>query len=147
MLKQHVRRSGSPSVFHEPGEVVLAKLGNYLEERDTCRPKLRPCIILRSGECQHVCTGLTTRPQYKTSGDTRPRLPPCPTTGLREVASFLWSDRPSFICRLDVKKHLGWVDHELVDFLARSMNLDGYTLGLLWHAATLHACTTPNLPR
>ena len=147
MLKQYVPRSDRSVALHEPGEVVLARLGNYLEERDTCRPKVRPCIILRSGDCQHLCTGLTTRPEYKTSGDARPRLPRCPTAGLHTSPSFLWSDRPSFICRLDVIKHLGWVDHELVDFLTRYLNLDSLTTGVLWRAATVHTFTPPNLPR
>ena len=147
MLKQHVRRSDRPVAFHEPGEVVLAAFGNYLESGLADDRKVRPVILLRTSECQHAFAGLTTKPTYKTTGAPRPVVPRSPTTGLNRRQSHLWSSRVAFVSRMDVRRHLGWVDHELVDFLGRNMNLDGYTLGLLWHAATLHACASPNLPR
>jgi hypothetical protein len=147
VLKQHVPRSDRPVAFHEPGEVVLAAFGNYLESGLADDRKVRPVILLRTSECQHAFAGLTTKANYLTTGEPRPIVPKSATSGLNRRQSHLWSSRVAFVSRMDVRRHLGWVDHELVDFLGRNMNLDGYTLGLLWHAATLHACASPNLPR
>lgn len=147
MLKQYVPRSDRDLAHHEPGEVVLAAFGNYLESGLADERKVRPAILLRTSECQHAFAGLTTKPIYKTTGEPRPIVPRSRISGLNDGQSHLWSSRIAFVSRIDVRRHLGWVDHELVDFLGRNMSLDGYTLGLLWHAATIHACATPNLPR
>ena len=147
MLKQHVCHSDRPIVFHEPGEVVLADFGNYLEAGADCRRKARPVILLRPSLCQHAFAGLTTKPQYLTTGDARPVVPAAASMGLDGKTSHLWSSRPSYVSRLDVRKHLGWVDHEVVDFLARHMHLDAITLGMLWRSASAHGCGSPRRPR
>ena len=147
MLKQHVCRSDRPFAFHEPGEVVLINFGNYLEAGADCQRKARPAILLRPSECQHAFAGLTTKPHYLTSGDARPALPASESLGLDAATSYLWSSRVSFISRLDVQKHLGWVDHAVVEFLSRHMHLDPITVATLYRAATIHGCTSPGLPR
>jgi hypothetical protein len=148
MLKQYVPRSDRSPILHEPGEIVRANYGNFLEQgRGRWDRKPRPAILLRTSDCQHAFAGLTLKPTYKTTGDARLVVPKSPIMGLDHRRSHLWSLRVNYVSRIDVMEHLGWVDHELVDFLGRTMELDGYTLGLLWQAATLHACASPNLPR
>lgn len=147
MLKQHVHRHDYPYPLHEPGEVVLATFGNFLENRDECTTKGRPVILLRVSDCQHTFAGLTTKPRYTTSGDARPAIPLSETLGLDGKASYLWSNRAAFVARLDVRKHLGWVDHEVVELLAQRMSLDSLTISMLWRAASIHAHDLPRRPR
>ena len=148
MLKQHVCRTDRPRIYHEPGEVVRANYGNFREQGyGRCDRKARPAILLRTSQCQHAFAGLTTKHVYKTSGEARLLVPTSPIMGLNGRPSHLWSPRVAYVCRIDVIEHLGCVDHELVDFLARSMKLDPLTVGILYRAATIHACTSPNLPR
>lgn len=75
MLKQLVVSPDGGRPLHSVGEVVLVTLGNYLEAGPQCRPKMRPAIILRPGECQHDILGLTTKSHSITSGAARPELP------------------------------------------------------------------------
>ena len=74
MLKQHPTRLDYPYPLHEPGEVVLATFGNFLEAGEECTPKARPVILLRAGDCQHTFAGLTTKSHYLTTGDARPEV-------------------------------------------------------------------------
>jgi hypothetical protein len=148
MLRQHVFKADKVSVFHLPGEVVLAKFGNYLEAGVECRPKVRPVILLRASDCQHMFAGLTTKPRYKTTMEPRPMLPRCTSAGLSKFPSYLWSPRPAFISRLDIHKHLGWVDHQLVEFLAKYVTIDGFTLAMLYQAASDRGLSSrPRKPR
>ena len=147
MLKQHARRSNYPYPFHQPGEVVLATYGNFLETRGTDSTKPRPAILLRVSDCQHCFAGLTTQSHYLTSGDARPVIPKSPILGLDRRRSHLWSPRPAFITRMDIRRHLGWIDHEVVEFLAAHMQLDRMTLSILWRAASIHAHETRPRPR
>ena len=147
MLKQYARRHDYPDPHHEPGEVVLATFGNFLESAGDCTPKPRPVILLRTSDCQHAFAGLTTKPQYLTSGEPRPLLPQSDALGLDGKPSFLWSSRAAFITRIDVRRHLGWIDHPVVEFLAEHMLLDTSTFSMLWRAASMHALTTPRHPR
>lgn len=147
MLKQHARQHDYPYPHHQPGEVVLATFGNFLEDRDDCTTKGRPVILLRVSECQHAFAGLTTKPHYLTTGLGRPLLPHSEMLGLSGKPSYLWSARPASITRLDVRKHLGWVDHRVVEFLAEHMQLDTFTFSTLWRSASIHAHDVPRHPR
>jgi hypothetical protein len=147
MLRQHIKDRHYPYPQHQTGEVVIANYGNYLEQDHGYDRKPRPAILLLASDPQHLFAGLTTKPQYRTSGVARPVLPKPACTGLDDKVSHLWSTRPAFVCRLDVYKHLGWVDRELVLFLADHMHLDRYTLAMLWHAARIHGDGPPRKPR
>jgi hypothetical protein len=147
MLRQHIRSHDYPYPEHQPGEVVLATFGNHLEQNHGCDRKIRPVILLRTSDAQHMFAGLTTRPCYRTTGEARPVLPKPPCMGLDDKVSFLWSPRPAFVCRLDVRKHLGWIDRTIAMFLADHMNLDLFTLALLWHAARSRGDGPPRKPR
>lgn len=136
MLKQYVCGATASSVRHLPGEVALANFGNYLEAGVQCRRKVRPVILLRASDCQHTFAGLTTQPNYQTTTEPRPMLPRCSSAGLTRFPSYLWSPRPAFISRLDLQKHLGWIDHQVVEFLAKHMNLDGFTIAMLYETAS-----------
>jgi len=147
MLRQQIRCADYPYPFHEPGEVVLAAFGNFLEERERCERKIRPVILLRSTAGQHMFAGLTTRSHYTTTGQPRPVLPKPACLGLDGRLSHLWSRRPAFVSRLDVRRHLGWIDRTVVLFLADHMNIDRYTVSVLWKAATTHGDDPPPKPR
>jgi hypothetical protein len=139
VLKQFVPVHDDAQPLHEAGEVVLVTLGNYLEERERCQPKMRPAIILSPGPCQHTIIGLTTKPAFATSGQPRAEIPAPIELGLERRRSFLWAARPSRLCRLDVRRHLGWVDLDTVELLSKEMLLPRWMLvGLMRAAAAAH---------
>ena len=101
------------------GEIVWATVGNYLEDRHT-KPKMRPVVILTVGAGQHVVAGLTTQPRHLTTGVARVPLPA--SSCVCGVSAYLWSRRPSRLCRLDVRVHAGWADDALIDCIAEHMD-------------------------
>jgi hypothetical protein len=147
MLRQHIPSDDFPYPFHQPGEVVLAAFGNYLEARERCTRKVRPIILLRTSQTQHIFAGLTTQPRYLTTREPRPVLPKPACLGLDGRLSHLWSPRPAFVSRLDLRRHLGWVDHEVVRFLARHLALDPATVNVLNRSATIHGDDDDYPPR
>lgn len=114
---------------HATGEVVWATVGNYLEDR-RCNAKARPVVILQASVCQHWAAPLTTQSTFKTTGEARVPLPVDVTCRLCG-ASYLWSPRPSRVCRLDVRLHIGWIGREAVDVIARNMRLPWHVLAEL----------------
>jgi len=118
---------------HAPGEIVWAAVGNFLEDRH-CSRKCRPVVILRVGDCQHWIAGLTTQASFKMTNEARVLVPvhrDCRLCG----QSYLWANHASRLCRLDVRSHIGWVNREVVDVLAKHMRLPVDTLAEL-RAAT-----------
>ena len=119
---------------HEPGEIVWADFGNYLESPG-CSRKARPMILLKTTDCQHYAAGITTKAVHATSGTTRPPMPtPCGPGGVQQ---FLWSSKAARVCRIDVREHIGWVDRATVLFLRETMPdaIDAETFAALWRAA------------
>jgi hypothetical protein len=107
---------------HVTGEVVIVGHGNYLEN-PAAKLKYRPGVILVPGDCCHVVVPLTGKSSFK--GDGTPRRP-CPAgieTGLRS-GGYFWSPRPCRISRLDVRRHVGWADEEMVDAICDYLLLD-----------------------
>jgi hypothetical protein len=147
MLKQYVPRRDDSAPLHRPGEVVIVGLGNYLEAGRRCSRKDRPAIILGVCDGQHFIAGLTTRPHCLTTGAPRHELPDPGIIGLNPARpSYLWSSRPSRICRLDVRRHVGWIDLETVEFLSRRMHLSPRVYTDLLRAAVI-ARQSPRSPR
>lgn len=136
MLKQYVPHHHDDAPLHEPGEVVIVTLGNYLEAGEGCRSKTRPGIILATSDCQHWIAGLTTKAVAVTSGMPRPEVPHPGEIGLDSGRrSFLWSPRPARVCRLDVRQHLGWIDFDTAELLSQWMRLPPRTFTALLRAA------------
>lgn len=120
---------------HEPGEIVWADYGNFLESPG-CTTKMRPMILLKTTDCQHYAAGITTKATHATSGAPRLPLPtPCGTAG---VSQYLWSSKAARVSRLNVRDHIGWVDRATVLFLREAMPdaIDASTFAALWRAAS-----------
>lgn len=129
MMRIHTVLPDAGRPHHATGEVVWASVGNYLEDRG-CTRKPRPVVILRPGECQHWIAGLTTQARFKMTGEARVLVPVHRTCRLCG-SSYLWAHHPSRLCRLDVRSHIGWVNREVVDVLAKHMHLPADTLAEL----------------
>lgn len=146
MLRQHIYRHNSASPQHQPGEVVNAFVHGYRHEARGHGPKLRPVILIRCGDCEHLFAGLTTKPQCTKTGYCRPPLPATACLGLPRQ-SFLWTTPDDYVSRLDVRQHLGWITHEVVTILAENLRLDAHTHAVLWRAATIRGPNRPRHPR
>lgn len=109
-------------IEHATGEVVIVRHGNYLEN-PAAAGKLRPGIILVAGAGCHVVVPLTGKETFKGDGMPRRPCPAGPDTGLRS-AGYFWSRRPCRISRLDVRRHVGWADEEMVDAISDYMLLN-----------------------
>jgi hypothetical protein len=99
-----------PFAFHEPGEIVIARVSNPLENRTT-KGKARPAVLIRRDGARWLVMGLTTRPHFA-NGTPRTPVPNPKRCGLGEHASFLWG-RATWICALDVGDHIGTADADL----------------------------------
>jgi len=135
-MRTHINCLSPTRVIHKPGEIILAAVGNFLEDPAAER-KPRPAIVLSSGDCQHLIVGLTTQPKHKTTGMQRPAFPNPTACGL-DRSGYLWSPRPTRLSRLDALKHLGWIDHETVKVMASTMKLSSAIFTDLWRAAEKH---------
>ena len=135
-MRYHAHRPSIDRVLHVPGEVILAGVGNFLEDPHADR-KPRPVVVLRAGECQHLVAGLTTQARYGTTRERRAAIPNPEACGL-DREGFLWSRRPSHLSRIDAIRHIGWVDLALVRTIAETMDVPADVFGELWRAARRH---------
>lgn len=124
---------------HGVGEVVWATFGNYIENLGA-DGKMRPVVILRAGDCQHWVAGVTTQPRYKGDGQARVAVPLHRTCSLCRQ-SFLWSPKPTYLCRLDVRSHIGWIGHDVIDVIANYMRLPWHVLAELRAGANAQSNT------
>lgn len=132
-MRTHIVLPSTSRPRHAVGEIALATVGNYIEDRNA-NAKPRPVVILRVGECQHSVAALTTQATFKTTGEPRVPLPisrECRLWG----ESFLWSAKPSRVCRLDLRWHIGWIGHDEIDVIDRYMGLPWHVLAALRAAA------------
>jgi hypothetical protein len=130
------RDGKEPKIHHHFGEIVIGTLGNFLENPNASR-KGRPMVVLSPGPCQHLVAGLTTKPFYKTTGAKRVRIPNPEACGL-SAEGYLWSTRPARISRLDIRKHIGWVDDAMVDVIADTMHVQPEVIARLRSVAAEH---------
>lgn len=135
-MQYHTHRPSPARVLHSPGEVILAAVGNFLEDPDSAR-KPRPVVILRTGDCQHMIAGLTTNEHYATTGGRRTAIPNPGACGL-DREGYLWSRRPCLLSRIDAIHHIGWADQSLVRVIAETMHVPADVFGDLWRAAARH---------
>jgi len=135
----HVVKPHPSRPRHAVGEVVWASVGNYVENLG-CDAKPRPAVILRASDSQHWVAGLTTQPTFKTTGAARVLVPVHQTCRLCG-ASYLWSPRPSRLCRLDVRCHIGWIGHDALDVIERHMHLPHGVLAELRAVADVQSNT------
>lgn len=108
-------------IEHAVGEIVLGMFGNFLENPRSER-KARPLVVLAPGDCQHLVAGLTSKEFFRTTGERRNPVPNPGTCGL-QGPGFLWGHRPGRISRLDIRKHIGWADENMVDVIADTMHI------------------------
>jgi hypothetical protein len=139
MLTQHVVRLGRPArPLHLPGEVVWVSLGNY-RENPANNGKMRPAVILDAGAGQHRIAGLTTQAHYASTGTARVRVPIAECCGLCGRPNYLWGRRPSWISRLYVRTHAGWVDEAFIDTIAAHMDVPWHVIERVRDTVAAHA--------
>ena len=123
-------------IVHAVGEVVVGALEDFYDDR-SLKKKARPVIILAPGGCKHTVAPLTTQAVYKSTGVLRKQIPNPAACGL-SGDGYLWSAVPRPLERIDLRKHVGWVDHAMVKLLAETMRLPPKTVAQLWQAANRH---------
>lgn len=128
--------SNSPLIEYEIGEVVIADMRNFHENKHAL-PKNRPAIIIRPDRVLFRVAQLTRSKNYKSSGKPRVAIPNWQGLGL-DKSAWLWSPSLAPTYRLGVKKHVGWVHHEVVDVLEKHMNLTSEDIRRLREVADGH---------
>ena len=122
-MKQHTRHPGRQPIAHRPGEVVLARVGNWIEDRNATG-KVRPVVLVAIGHGpEHQAIALTTQPVHRTTGTARVPLPLDADSGLAGDRSYLWNDRTVAISRADMRQHLGWASPQMVATIIRNVVL------------------------
>ena len=97
------------------GRVVLADVRNPIENHGS-RGKTRPVVIVRREGSSVVVMGLTTNSTYQSGV---PRVPvPNPTAAGLHGRGYLWGDRLTRVCVLDLVRPIGWVDRDLAEAIA-----------------------------
>ena len=129
-MKSNALRRWEPAQG-EPGEVVLAVVGNPIENPG-CLGKVRPVVLVRrEGASWHVM-GLTTQARYKTTGAPRRPVPNPARVGLLGEG-FLWAERLTGICVLNLQRHLGWADTDLAEAIIEQAQLGTRDAAALRH--------------
>jgi hypothetical protein len=113
--------SDSPLIEYEIGEVVIADMRNFHEDRYAL-PKNRPTILIRPDRSLFRVVQLTRQKEYTSSEKPRVAIPNWQGLGLNKPA-WLWSPSLAPTYRLGIKEHVGWVHHEMIDVLEKHMNL------------------------
>lgn len=103
-----------------PGEVVVATVSNPIQNRAS-KGKRRPVVIVCRDGARFGVMGLTTLASY---ANGRPRTAvPNPTAVGLDGPGYLWGQRITWVCVLDVHTHIGWVDEALATLIARQAAL------------------------
>ncbi|QKJ18954.1 hypothetical protein [Microbacterium hominis] len=113
--------------FHA-GDIAIAGVRNPLENSDT-KGKNRPFVLVRRANGHWRGMGLTTNSHYA-SGEPRVAVPNPTAVGLRG-RGFLWGDRLTSVCVLDIGQIIGRVDLPLATAVVTLAGLgceDGATL-------------------
>ena len=96
--------------------------------------KFRPVIIVGTHRVSLQAIQLTTKTEYKSSGRPRIAIPNWRGLGLDKPA-WLWSPNLALVYRLGIKKHVGWVHHEVVDVLEKNTKLTSEEISRLREVA------------
>ena len=134
-MKVHTT-SNFPRIEYEIGEVVIADMRNYHENKNAL-PKNRPTILIRPDRALFEVAQLTRQKEYKSSGKPRVSIPNWQGLGLDKPA-WLWSPKLAPTYRLGIKEHVGWVHHEAIDVLEKHMDLTVEDILRLRAVADLH---------
>ncbi|MCA0308843.1 MAG: hypothetical protein LCH87_16040 [Actinobacteria bacterium] len=94
------------------GDVVVASVQNPIEN-PSCKGKRRPFVLVHRVNGHWRGMGLTTSSHYA-DGTPRIAIPNPASVGLHR-AGYLWGDRPTSVCALDVDTLLGVVDASLAE--------------------------------
>lgn len=139
---QRINRAGwSQPPLLEVGEVVLGSIINGNEDPGA-RGKARPLVLLSNRGSLWRVAGLTTRDTYN-DGIPRVSVPNAHAVGLN-APGYLWGEKLTSCCVLDIEKHLGWVDPDLARAIINLSGLDAGTAQALLDAASFHH---PHAPR
>lgn len=94
------------------GDIVLASVRNPIENRNS-KGKTRPFVLVRRHEGHWSGMGLTTNPRYA-NGVPRVAIPDPTAVGLHRPG-FLWGDRLTNVCVLDIQAIISVVDPALAE--------------------------------
>lgn len=131
-----IDRAGWPQPpLLEVGEVVLGTVINGIEN-PRAKGKPRPVVLVSNRGSLWRGAGLTTLNAYR-DGNPRVAVPNPREVGLNGPG-FLWGENLVGLCVLDIERHLGWVDLELAQLIARLAHLDGTCAQSLLDAASFH---------
>lgn len=110
-----------PQETIDAGQVRWVNVINGVEDRHA-RGKFRPALIVEvcAGHC--VTVGFTTHRFTIDGGHERPAVPDHLALGLTEP-SYLWSDRPVVVSRLDVGRLVGWAGDTLIELVLTAVTL------------------------
>jgi hypothetical protein len=122
----------STKISYEIGELVIASCPSR-HRRNSGKPN-RPAIILKRDHTSFHVAELTKRRTYDTDGTARIAIPNHSQLGLAEP-SWLRSFHMSTVLRLQIRNHLGWVHHEVIDVLEKHMKLTSEDIRLLREVA------------
>jgi len=99
----------------QPGMLVLAWVRNPLENA-LSTGKIRPVVLVEREGGHWRVMGLTTRSRYS-SGQNRVAVPAPARVGLNGPG-YLWGDRLTRVCALDLERPIGWCDPLLAEAIA-----------------------------
>lgn len=115
------------------GEVVTASVMNP-KENPYSVGKARPFVLVYREGSRWFGMGLTTKSSYL-DGSHRTPVPLPEQMGLRPP-SYLWGDRFTAICVMDVHNHIGWTSPDLATLIiTRSRLTSDYAASLIWSTA------------
>lgn len=114
------------------GDVVLAAVRNPFENPNS-KGKYRPFVLVRRRGGHWCGMGLTTKPRYA-NGVPRVAIPDPLAVGLQRQG-FLWGDRLTNVCVLDLRNVLGVVDTALAEALISLVSLGAADAAALREAA------------
>lgn len=136
-MSQHARPTqGDYSAYDDgtfrTGDVVLAAVHNPIENPHS-KGKLRPFVLVRRSGGHWVGMGLTTKPTYA-NGDPRVAIPDPTGVGLHRPG-FLWGDRLTKVCVLDLRAIISVVDPALAEGVISLAGVEAADAAVLREAA------------
>lgn len=114
------------------GDIVVAGVRNPFENPNS-KGKNRPFVLVKRVDGHWRGMGLTTNPHYA-NGAPRQAIPNPTAVGLQRPG-FLWGDRLTNVCVLDIRGRLGVVEPSLAEAVISLAALDAEDSASLRRAA------------